>query len=370
MIVKRPVLTRRPMLQTSQPTLPVPSRPVFLERKKAVYRPASSAYRRTEKPGSSNPQIGKLKKVDPKQWSKMEAKVASADSASFYATTMRPARNTGFDPDSIVIESGFKPIIRNLGPADVAQKRVSKTEQGDSVSQAFGEPQVQESSNQRPDNFEPVFIPSPPVPTVDTAKKPKKKNAKAWPGNDMEMAADRTNAYYLPPASNLALGAAPPASSEVLITFDGKKVKDSTLARSIFRIEEHPRSRLSSDVLSRTPQFGRFRGELPPLAPEEVSSDGSQLENRRLPSTDLSTPEIRAVNTKLTLVRSKRSPHEGHVYRTEARTNGSEAIHHDHHNHDHHNHQEHQDSLLGSAGQTIASNFGYILLTVVFYYVL
>ena len=116
MIIKRPMLTRRPMLQSPhhampQPTLPLPSRPVFLERKKAVYRPASSTYRRTPEklaPGAGNPQIAKFKKIDAKQRNKIEAKLSDADSPSVYAITMKPARNTGFNPDSIVIEGGLQ----------------------------------------------------------------------------------------------------------------------------------------------------------------------------------------------------------------------------------------------------------------------
>lgn len=376
MIIKRPMLTRRPMLQSPhhalpQPTLPLPSRPVFLERKKAVYRPASSTYRRTPEklaPGPGNPQIAKFKKIDAKQRNKIEAKLSDVDGPNVYAITMKPARNTGFNPDSIVIEGGFKPIIRNVDRStDVAQKRISdRTEQNDAI--------VQETNNHRlVDSFEPVFIPSPPVPTIDTAGKSRKKNVNAKSHavepDDMEMAADRTNAYYLPPVSSAIFNESPSSSSaEVLITFDGKKVKDSSLARSISGIEEHSKGKLSSDSLSRTPQFGRFKGELPPLIGGEVRSDGSQLEKRRLPSVDLSTPEIRAIkNTKLTLItRSKRSPHEGYVRGIEPQVNHSE------HNHHHSDHHEHQDStsLLVSAGQTFVANFGYILLTVVFYYII
>ncbi|XP_076678715.1 DM13 and DOMON_DOH domain-containing protein skeletor isoform X2 [Andrena cerasifolii] len=365
------VASKSPHHAMPQPTLPLPSRPVFLERKKAVYRPASSTYRRTPEkiaPGAGNPQIAKFKKIDAKQRNKIEAKLSDVDGPNVYAITMKPARNTGFNPDSIVIEGGFKPIIRNVDRStDVAQKRISdRTEQNDAI--------VQETKNHRlVDSFEPVFIPSPPVPTIDTAGKSRKKNANAkshaGEPDDMEMAADRTNAYYLPPAPSTIFNESPSSSSaEVLITFDGKKVKDSSLARSISGIEEHSRGRLSSDILSRTPQFGRFKGELPPLIGGEVRSDGSQLEKRRLPSMDLSTPEIRAIkNTKLTLItRSKRSPNEGYVRGIESQVNHSE------HNHHHSDHHEHQDStsLLVSAGQTFVANFGYILLTVIFYYII
>ncbi|XP_043510946.1 protein Skeletor, isoforms B/C isoform X2 [Frieseomelitta varia] len=371
MIIKRPVLTRRPMLQTvhtmlPQPTLPLPSRSVFMERKKAVYRPLSSSSvygKRTAErhaQGNDNHQVVKLKKLDSKQRAKLETKVSSLDIPNIFVTSLKPARNTGFDPDSIVIESGFKPIIRNTEtPTDVAQKRSSeKLEQDDDV-------RLRETSNHKPaDNFEPVFIPSPPVPTVATMKKSKKKsvNGKTRPGDadDMEMAADRVNAYYLPPLSSQFPNDSPPSpspSSELLITFDGKALKDSSLVRSISGIEEHSRSKLSSDILSRTPQFGRFKGELPPPIPGEVRTDRSQLEKRRLPPADL--PEIRTRNTKLTLVeRSKRSPHEGHVHVTDSRTNDTS------HHHEHHDRGKSM-SMPVNAGQTIVANLVYALLAVV-----
>ncbi|XP_054015719.1 protein Skeletor, isoforms B/C isoform X1 [Hylaeus anthracinus] len=353
MFVKRPVLTRRPMLQSPhampQSTLPLQSisRPVFLERKKTVYRPAVSTYRRTiEKPspGGDIP-IAKLNKIiDSNQRSKLEAKVSDSDAldlSNVFVTTnlLKPARNTGFNPDSIVIEGGFKPIIRNVeGSADVAQKRISeRTERNDALSRETGD-------HGPVDNFEPVFIPSPPVPTIDTNNKPKKKtvNAKLRSNEhdmdmdvdvdvnvdvntdmdmDMEMAADSSNAYYLPPISSTIPDESPSSfssssssSSEVLITFDGKRLKDSSLVRSISGIEGHSNGKLSSEILSRTPQFGRFKGDLPPPIPGEIRSDNSHLEKRRgrLPSTStgLSVPETRTIqNTRLTLVeRSRSSP--------------------------------------------------------------
>ncbi|OAD56535.1 Protein Skeletor, isoforms D/E [Eufriesea mexicana] len=383
MFVKRPVLTRRPMLQTAhtmpQPTLPLPPRSVFMERKKTVYRPSSSTYgRRTAdrlSQGNDNLQIAKLKKVDSKQRAKLETKVSNLDIPNIFVTPMKPARNTGFNPDSIVIESGFKPIIRSVEKSeDVAQRRISERIEEEE------EPRVQETNRKPIDNFEPVFIPSPPVPTVATIKKSKKKTTNAKPrpseADDMEMAADRVNAYYLPPHPSSLSNEPPPSpspSAEVLITFDGKMLKDSSLVRSISGIEEHSKSKLSSDILSRTPQFGKFKGELPPPIPgEAIRSDHSQLEKRRLPSSDLSVPPVRTTkNTRLRLVeRSKRSPHEGHVHVADFRANSSETNYHDNHDHrDHHGHRENSISTLVNAGQSIIANFGYILLAVIVYHV-
>ncbi|XP_076631544.1 DM13 and DOMON_DOH domain-containing protein skeletor isoform X1 [Colletes latitarsis] len=366
MYVKRPMMTRRPVLQSPhampQSALPMQPRPVFLERKKAVYRPASSTYRRTldrHPPINGNPQIAKLKKIDAKQRTKLEVKLSDAvDVSNVFATAMKPARNTGFNPDSIVIEGGFKPIVRSVEEPDVAQKRISEvTEPNDA------------SNHRSVDNFEPVFIPSPPVPTLDANKKLKKKTANAKlptrqsEADDMEMAADKSNAYYLPPVSSTIPNEPPSSfSSGVLITFDGKRLKDSSLARSISGIEEHASSRLTPDILGRTPQFGRFKGDLPPPIPGEIRSDNTRLEKRRLPSTDLS-----AKNTRLTLVkRLKRSPHDGHVHTIDSRVNNTRTNDH----RDHGSHLGNSTSSSVSAGQTIVSNIGYLFLSVAFYCIL
>ncbi|XP_006563532.2 protein Skeletor, isoforms B/C isoform X2 [Apis mellifera] len=375
MLVKRPVLTRRPMLQTAhtmpQPTLALPPRSIFMERKKTVYRPppsssssSSSSYtaRRTAErlPSSQGSQdelqIAKLKKIER---AKLETKASSSfDAPDIFVTPIKPARNTGFDPDSIVIESGFKPIIRNV--ESVAQKRSSGQEEEEEE-----EEEEDETSNRKPtvDNFEPVFIPSPPVPTVATVvKKSRKKSANGKPRatetDDMEAAADRMNVHYLPPISNPFPNNEPPpfpsSSSGVLITFDGKMLKDSSLVRSISGVEEQSKGKLSSDVLSRTPQFGRFKGELPPPIPGEVRSleDHSRL-------SDLSMPRT-TKNTRLTLVeRSKRSPHEGQSVTDFTRTNSSSET-----------NQRGKNSISTitppvNTGQTIVFNSLYLVLAII-----
>ncbi|XP_043788690.1 protein Skeletor, isoforms B/C [Apis laboriosa] len=395
MLVKRPVLTRRPMLQTAhtmpQPTLALPPRSIFMERKKTVYRPpspSSSTYtgRRTAErppPGNQdNLQIAKLKKIER---AKLETKTSSFDAPDIFVTPIKPARNTGFDPDSIVIESGFKPIIRNV--ESVAQRRSSEKleqkEEEEEDKEEEEEEDVRETSNHKPvDNFEPVFIPSPPVPTVATVvKKSRKKSANGKPRptetDDMETAADRMNVHYLPPISNPFSNNDPPPSpfpsppsSGVLITFDGKMLKDSSLVRSISGVEEQSKGKLSSDVLSRTPQFGRFKGELPPPIPGEVRSfdDHSQLDKRRLSSpssSDLSMPRT-TKNTRLTLVeRSKRSPHEGHVHVKDfIRTNSSSET-------NHHQHGKNSISMPPvNTGQTIVFNLLYLVLAIIVYHVI
>ncbi|XP_026829942.1 protein Skeletor, isoforms B/C isoform X3 [Ooceraea biroi] len=317
--------------------LPLPSqqRPIYIERKKSVYRPtavvATTLKATSEKAASAasnNVPRDKFVKIDTKQRStKLEAKVG-ADAAASDVTegltgptwkVLKPARNTGFDPDSIVIEGGFKPIIRNtVDGEDFAQERIS------GATAAWRDEVYGKSSDYRTiDEFSPVFVPSPPVTTSTIAdgggRKRRKKTSPSRTSprfdelDDMEMAADhRLDTYYLPPIAHTRPEQLPPASpSGVLVTYDGKKLKDSTgLARSLVDAGHRNRGRLTSDILSRTPQFGKFRGELPPPIPGEARRNGTAYGRRhRPPPVDPSRDFL--PKTRLTLVeRSKRSPRE------------------------------------------------------------
>jgi len=344
MIIRRPVtLTRRPMLQTTNVItsalslpfplplplpLPSPQRPVYMERKK--YRPTpvltTTLKATSEKAASAvNAPHDKFIKIDTKQHPKLEAKVSADVVASDFTEdltnptwkVLKPARNTGFDPDSIVIESGFKPIIRNtVDREDFAQKRIS------SATNAWRDEAYDKSLDYRTiDEFSPVFVPSLPVTTstnVDGRKRRKKISSSRISSrfdnpDDMEMAADhRLDTYYLPPIANTRAEELPPVpSSGVLITYDGKKLKDSSgLARSLVDIEHRGRDKLTSDILSRTPQFGKFQGDLPPLISAETRRNNTTYGRKYYSSpADLSRDFL--PKTRLTLVeRSKRSPLE------------------------------------------------------------
>lgn len=321
------------MISTSALSLPFSfsfsstPRPIFIERKKSVYRPPVAIMKTTLKTtprtiADKAPLSEKLAaKIDTKQRAKLEAKVGSNSDITENRIgpswkLLKPARNTGFDPDSIVIESGFKPIIRNVvdRAPDVAQKRLSV------ATRSWQDGMIRKNGDYRTiDEFSPVFVPSLPVTTsaIDGGRKRKKKTSPArLPPrfddlDDMEMAADlRLDTYYLPPIARTRPEELPsPSSSGVLITYDGKKLRDSTgLARSISDSEHRGKGRLTSDILSRTPQFGKFEGELPPLIPGEMRENSSispSYGKNRLPIVDLSPK----TSTRLQLVeRSKRSP--------------------------------------------------------------
>ena len=426
MFLKKPAQMRLPvsssLIMMNAPPMSLQSRsPVFIERKKSVYRNPSFKLMS----GKHNLQVTKLMKIDEKLRSKIESKVSDTDPSSSITASLRgplkPARNVGFNPDSIVIEGGFKPILKNVEQTE-AQKRNSEV-----MLQDEG---IKETSEYRSiDNFEPMFIPSPP--DRNSSKKMKKKaqtnrsKVRLDDLDDMEMAADKLDSYYLPPSSALTVAKIDELSSETLITYDGKRVKDSNLARSVPKNAERPRKMSNSDALSRTPQFGMFRGDLPPPIPGDVrTEDLAQLERRRIASQEITVPELTSIthnlrsgNTKLTLVeRAKRSPgeeknssssehnfdHNGHTYDHTGyvqdhekyihdHSGHNDSIHdysnhshtnpghsnHDHSNHDHSNHMDHskhtqdeRSSALASAGQIIITNIEYIVLTAILYYII
>ncbi|XP_043479485.1 protein Skeletor, isoforms B/C isoform X1 [Leptopilina heterotoma] len=385
MILRRAPQPRRPMpspmITMNNPMMSRP--PVFIERKKSVYR---TPIVKSQQPPH---QVTKLIKIDNKQQrAKLEPKVSEIEPSETisHLAPMKPARNTGFNPDSIVIEGGFKPILKSI--ESIQDREI---------------PQFRSV-----DNFEPMFIPT----ALDRDGKKNKKKTQNYPKvrlddlDDMEMAADRLDSYYLPSNSK---------NDETVITFDGKRVKDSSLARSIPKSVERPKKK--SDLLTRTPQFGRFRGDLPPIISPDVRND--ELERRRITSKEISVPELtsithnnhRAGNTKLTLIeRAKRSAaheernnsshgvnhdrnghtydhtgyvqdHEEYIHHSEFEHNHSNHDHsnHDHSNHDHNNHSDHDKHshdhndgglTLASTGQVIIANIEYIVLTAILYYII
>lgn len=251
---------------------------------------------------------------------------------------LRPAINTGFHPESVVIESGFKPIINKE-----FEKRISEDEE-DSLEDpgVIRVPsEAQENSQTLTQTFEPMFIPSPLDHHSANIKKQnlsikffkrrysmKKtpqnvmvivKEARTIPRDEIDeedgmvMAAERIESYYLPPddrkikplaksrkPSNIDI---PPGS---VVTFDGKTVSGSSLTAPVSLPSSfNPRSS-KSEILRLTPQFGPFRGEKPPLNPKNVNVASI---NHETVNRDLNPPEAKPKSIRLSPVRLKRSPH-------------------------------------------------------------
>lgn len=257
-------------------------------------------------------------------------------------STLRPAVNTGFKPNTIVIESGFKPIIREplmdrLSDYDTdEQSNINRREDIDVEEDYEESPQpiinhaYNTPSDKITETFEPMFIPSPPdylLQTNDRTKEvfPKnhakenrphpvymktesklnalfsKQNMDKEVPTDMVMESDRVSPQYLPPDPKLAKE----YSQKLLIneqtytTYDGKTVSAATLT-SVPDIKS-PGSKLFSsklpantELLLKTPQFGPFKGEIPPLI------DGPQAfiahNDTHKPITDTKITHLKLVN--------------------------------------------------------------------------
>ncbi|KAI9580439.1 hypothetical protein GQX74_010847 [Glossina fuscipes] len=120
----------------------------------------------TETPGPIMP-IGVFKKPFDIHEVKNEPSLAEI-------ATMKPAVNEGFKPDTVVVESGFRPILRDDGPLpppEVIEQIASRREDpGSEIDEAMETDTLfltaqKESQTQ---NFEPMFIPSPPDSTNTT----------------------------------------------------------------------------------------------------------------------------------------------------------------------------------------------------------
>ncbi|KYB25164.1 hypothetical protein TcasGA2_TC010675 [Tribolium castaneum] len=235
-----------------------------------------------------------------------------------YANRLKPALNTGFRPESVVIEGGFKPIITKA-----IQKRID-------------EPQLEYESEvgvinrgktrQPPQHFEPVFVPSP----VDKAKLKRpyvkkvivKHSRSIQDEEPVAEAAERVESYYLPPQgkppqisesrqpsnidleepAKLDLGSPP----DVVVTYDGKRVSGASLTAKIADRSSilDMRASKAAELIKARPQFVPFKGELPPLNPEIINKNAPQLQSRGLINRDLETPP--SGSTKLSPIRHQR----------------------------------------------------------------
>lgn len=228
-------------------------------------------------------------------------------------STLRPAVNTGFKPNTIVIESGFKPIIREplmdrLSDYDIDNKSNMNRREDTDVEEDYEEsPQpianhaYNTPSDKITETFEPMFIPSPPdylLQTNDRTKEvfPKnhakedrphpvymktenkinalfsKQNMEKEVPSDMVMESDRVSPQYLPPDPKLPKEHSQKLSKneQTYTTYDGKTVSAATLT-SVPEIKPSSPKLYSSklpattELLLKSPQFGPFKGEIPPL---------------------------------------------------------------------------------------------------------
>ncbi|XP_055540426.1 protein Skeletor, isoforms B/C isoform X1 [Wyeomyia smithii] len=199
-------------------------------------------------------------------------------------TPVDPLPNSGFEPSSVVVESGFKPIHRRNGESNaeyedlmrhhsnMIQRRqdydIDEAIESDALMIGSGEPQRQA--------FEPMFIPSPldsmamahKSAEVDNDRKDGQlsgdlKQMNVEVGEDkMAMADDRVDSFYLPPDGQNVVKVYPEGS---VVSYDGKAVLDVSLLKSPTNVRQEVVTKTEQFVRD-NPQFGPFRGEIPPIS--------------------------------------------------------------------------------------------------------
>lgn len=222
-----------------------------------------------------------------------------------------PAKNVGFQPDSVVVEGGFTPITRRKFIKDEAETDPSiirdtteaddypeqqhrRSDKGELVEDTSSDG---ESSELLIKTFEPMFIPSPLDSTanISALKSPNKRLSgdlqymEMEDGEDKMALAGERHAYYLPPDPHPDQKPKTtklyPAGRTV-VTYDGRAVLDKSLLDSepYFPTPNRPGSIMSgissTEQLLHLPQFGPFRGEIPPLSPELMKPNIVRPQNR------------------------------------------------------------------------------------------
>lgn len=243
-----------------------------------------------------------------------------------------PARNTGFRPESVVIESGFKPIVSQ----EIQDRKDDSEEAGPEIENEGEIGVINVSTEKDMDNsptlvetFEPIFVPSP----LDkfTQRKPtkmrKRANVKknhvifvikqsrsihddeALSDDEIAEAAERVDSYYLPPPDKKLKPSQVPLKPldidippGTVVTYDGKKVSTASLTMKVPERAIASESRVSkaAELIKSSPQFVPFKGDLPPLDPRFVNTDVPQLKSRAGLSRDLDAPSL---PTRLSVVR-------------------------------------------------------------------
>lgn len=238
--------------------------------------------------------------------------------------------NSGFQPDSVIVEGGFRPIVKRRMEGDGTEDSDddddnSNRRRDDNVAEIDenGDGDAlfvnQDAENQQ---FEPMFIPSP-LDSINTSNGKIAVNDKLMENMDVEdgddkimMAGERVDAYYLPPDNRKIPGRIYPEGS--VVTYDGKAVLDYSLVNPLppplpsknnFLFSSGHLSK-TEQLIRNTPQFGPFHGEFPPLAPDfvppEIVPNPRPTIQNPLPVTEYTNPittNTNPISTKLTLLK-------------------------------------------------------------------
>lgn len=206
---------------------------------------------------------------------------------------LKEASNTGFKADTIIVESGFRPIFRREDV--VARENDSDEENDDRISHSI--PSISRRSDDFDEDlleadipfsqpqsayFEPMFIPSP----QDSVALPLTNDT-----NDQEMvaeASDKQEFFYLPPND----------AKRSAVSYDAKAILDTSLLNDPSP-SENDFIKLSSKTkqfIKETPQFAPFTGEIPSELMLQISSTRS--------AQPVSKDKASPISTKLSAVKT------------------------------------------------------------------
>ena len=212
------------------------------------------------------------------------------------SVVLRGASNTGFNAETVIVESGFRPIFRR---EDIV-KIESFEDSGEGISR--NNPSISRRSddfedsdeleglltNEEPHSnfFEPMFIPSP----RDSVALPLVNDTNDQNDDTMEAdASEKQEFFYLPPGE----------SKRSAVTYDAKAVLDTSLLNDPLP-SKNDFVKLSSKTkqfIKDTPQFAPFTGEIPTdLMLQLSASRAESLAVQKNKSTPIST-KLSAVKT-------------------------------------------------------------------------
>lgn len=206
------------------------------------------------------------------------------------------AKNTGFKEDTVIVESGFRPIFRRedvvKGKDEFDEHYQNEKSQEPTISRRLD--YIDETSEEdegvglltyeQPQSqfFEPMFIPSPrdsmALPLVNDSS-----SAEMPEAGDMQAeASEKEEFYYLPPSSD---------SKRTSLSLDSSLLENHPLPQNDF-------VKLSSKTkqfIKETPQFTQYKGELPRELQQQISGNYEGVKEHQQPA--IISTKLSAVST-------------------------------------------------------------------------
>lgn len=177
--------------------------------------------------------------------------------------------NTGFKADTIIVESGFRPIrreddMKRDDSFEESEERISALPVSISRRSDNFEDNFEVEDEAQSAFFEPMFIPSPP----DSVALPLVNKTDSQTDYMVADASDRQDIFYLPPNE----------SKRSAVTYDAKAILDTSLLNDPLP-SENDFVKLSSKTkqfIKDTPQFAPFTGEIPTDLMLQLSANRDQ----------------------------------------------------------------------------------------------